>query len=225
MKVLALVVIALTTVTVAATSALAATKAPEKVWLCHKTSATFTTDAGTFTKFVPTRVAGRALVRAHLAHGDARVLPVPTGTFRAKLKAAKAFCQALRITAPVTPTTGGVKLEAALAGSGVTADLAVRTQVGQRRLCFVLQVNVPAGATVQLSSLALTRASTTVTIGSAQLTSTSASGCVTLASKADARVLLSGNVLATLTGALSPAGGGGPISPFHAVGTLSAANG
>src|SRR5262245_2009149 len=194
MKVLAFVVVALTSIALAATSALAATKAPEKVWLCHKTSATFTTNAGTFVKFVPTRVSGRALVRAHLAHGDARVLPAPTGTFRAKLAAAKTFCGALRITAPVTPTAGGTKLEATLAGSGVTADLSVRTQVGQRRLCFVLQVNAPAGATVQLSSLALTRGATTVTIGSAQLTSTTASGCVTLASRADAKVLLSGDV-------------------------------
>jgi hypothetical protein len=221
MKVLALVVVALTSVALAASSALAATKAPAKAWLCHKTSATFTTDAGTFTKFVPTRISGRALIRAHLAHGDMRVLPVPTGTFRANLKAAKTFCTALRIAAPVTPTTGGVKLEGTLGGGAITADLSVRTQIGQRKLCFVLQVNPPTGATVQLTSLALTRASTTVTIGSSQLTSTSASGCVTLASKADAKALLSGDVAATLSGNITPSGGG-VISPLHLVGTLSA---
>lgn len=217
-KLIACLAVVVTTTVLAAGSGLATTGTPAKVWLCHKTKATFKTDAGTFAKFVPIRVSGRAEVRAHVAHGDVRVLPAPTGTWKANLKASRQFCAALRIAAPVTPTTGGVRLDAVLSGGGVTANLTVRTQVGQQRLCYLLQVNAPAGATVQLTSLTLTRASTTVTIDSAQLASTS--GCVTLASKAVARVLLSGDVTATLSGTLTPTGGS--ATAFSAVGTLSA---
>ena len=215
--ILALVVVTLAGAALAASSALATATAPGKVWLCHKTSATFTTDAGTFSKFVPTRVSGRALVRAHLSHGDVRVLPAPTGTPKAKLKVAKAFCAALRIAAPVTPTAGGVRLDGTLVARTVSADLTIRTQIGQRRLCFVLQVSTPDQAMVQLTSLTLSRASTTVTIGASQLASTT--GCVTLASKNDAKALLSGDVAATLNGTRTPAGGS-PTS-FSAVGTLA----
>jgi hypothetical protein len=218
-KLLALAVLALTAAAFAVPSAPATTTSPAKTWLCHKTSAMFTTNAGTFVKFVPIRVAGRALVRAHLAHGDVQVLPVPTGTLKARITAAKAFCGALRVAAPITPVTGGVRLEATLTGGGITAHLTARTQVGQKRLCFELDVTAPAGATVQLTSLALTRGSTTVTIGASQLTSLSSSGCVALATKSVAKVLLDGDVAVALNGTVTPSGGS--AASFQATGTFS----
>ena len=206
--------LALTAAAFAVPPAPATTTSPAKTWLCHKTSATFTTNAGTFAKFVPIRVAGRALVRAHLAHGDVQVLPAPTGTLKARIMAAKAFCGALRVAAPITPVTGGVRLEATLTGGGITSHLTARAQVGQKRLCFELDVTAPAGATVQL-----TRGSTTVTIGASQLTSLSSSGCVALATKNVAKVLLDGDVAVALNGTVTPSGGS--ATPFQATGTLS----
>lgn len=215
----ALVLVATAAAALTASSAVATAQAPVKTWLCHKTSGTFTTSTGTFTKYVAIRVSGRAEVRGHVKHGDVRVLPAPTGTLKAQRTAARAFCAALRVPAPVTPTSGGMQLDGKLTGGGVTADLDVRTQVGQRRLCFVLDVTAPAGSTVQLTSLTLTRGSVTVTIGSAQLTAASSSGCVTLPSKADAKTLLTGNVTATLSGTVTPAGGS--ATPFQATGSVS----
>jgi hypothetical protein len=199
-----------------ATAALAAVpgtagpqQVPKKIWLCHKTGATFTTNAGTFLRFRAIFVRTRAHVRAHMAHGDVALTPQPTSR-----AAARTACAALLVPAAITPLRGGVPLDATLSGGGVTADLNVRTQAGQRRLCFTLDVTVPAGSTLTLTSLTLTRNSTTVMIPSSQLTGTDPSGCITLSSRALAKQIAGGGFTATLVGTLNG-------TAFQATGTLA----
>jgi hypothetical protein len=215
-KLIAFMLLALVATAIAASPA--TPQAAQKVWLCHKTGATFSTDAGTFTKFVAIRVSNKAAT-AHMKHGDVAVSPAPTGTRRSQRLAAKTTCAALRVATPITPTSGGNMLDATLMGSGITVDVTARTQVGQRRLCFALDVTGPAGATVQFSSLTLTQGATTVTIPGSQLTGADPSGCIALSSKALAKQLLDGNFTATLSGTLTPSGGS--ATPFQLTGTLS----
>jgi hypothetical protein len=215
-KLMTFVVLGLMTAAVAASSSPAAPLQAQKVWLCHKTSGTFTTDTGTFVRFVAIRVKSKT-VTAHVKHGDMPISPTGT-TLRAQRQAAKTACAALRVAAPITPTSGGKLLDATLTGSGITVDLKTRAQVGQRRLCFSLDVTGPAGATIQLSSLTLTQGATTITIPGAQLTGTDPSGCVMLASKNLAKQLIGGNFNATLIGMVTPSGGS--ATPFQLTGTL-----
>jgi hypothetical protein len=207
---------------VAATLASTATGEPtqngQKVWLCHKTGSTFSTTAGTFTKFVAVRVGAKA-VAPHLRHGDVAVSPAPTGTLKAQRQAAKEACAALRRIAPITPSRGGKALDVTLTGSGITASLTARTQVGQQRLCFALDVTGPVGSTVQLTSLTLSQGSMTVTVPPAGLTGADPSGCMTLASRALANQILAGGFTATLSGSVTPSGGA--ATPFQLTGTLS----
>lgn len=218
-KMLTLALLGLATAAVGVSSAAAQPQAtPVKVWLCHKTGVTFSTSAGTFTKVVPIRVTTRALVRAHMAHGDVPVAPAPTGTLTAQRQTAKTFCNALRVVAPITPTRGGVVTSAALSGGGVTGNLTARAQVGQKRLCFTLQMTGPAGATFELTSLTLTQGTTTITIASPSLTAASPSGCITLADRALAKQLLAGGFTATLSGNFTPTGGS--ATAFQATGAL-----
>lgn len=217
-KLITLVVLGLMTAAVATASSTGAPQQTQKVWLCHKTGATFSTAAGTFLRFVPIRVR-TAAVTAHMKHGDVAVSPAPSGLLKAQRQAAKTACAALRVAAPITPTSGGKMLDVTLTGSGITVDLTARTQIGQRRLCFSLDVTGPAGATIQLSSLTLTQGATTVTIPGSQLTGADPSGCIALSSKALAKQLLAGNFNATLSGTVTPSGGS--ATPFQLTGTLS----
>jgi hypothetical protein len=219
-KLVTLAILGLVAAAVAAPSTVGAPQQTQKVWLCHKTSATFTTTAGTFVRFAPLLVSTRASVRAHVKHGDVAVSPAPTGSLAAQRQAARTTCAALRVPAPITPTRGGKLLDVTLTGSGITVELDVRTQVGQRRLCVALDVTVPAGATIQLTSLTLTQGATTITIPSAQLTGTDPSGCVTLSTKALAKQILDGGFTVTLNGTVTPSGGS--ATPFQLTGTLSA---
>ena len=215
-KLITLVLLALVATAIAASPA--TSQAGQKVWICHKTRATFSTSAGTFTKFVAIRVGNKAAT-AHMRHGDVAVSPTPTGALKAQRQAAKTACALLRVTAPITPTSGGKMLDVTLTGSGVTVDVTARTQVGQRRLCFALDVTGPAGATIQFASLALTQGATTVTIPESQLTGADPSGCIALSSKALAKQLLEGTFTATLSGTITPSGGS--ATPFELTGTLS----
>jgi hypothetical protein len=209
-KLLTFAALALATAAVAVAPGTAGPQqAPKKIWLCHKTGATFTTNAGTFSRFAAIWVRTRAQARAHTAHGDVVLTPAPTSR-----AAARAACAALRVPAPITPTNGGLRLGATLNGGGVTADLTVRTQAGQRRLCFTLDVTVLAGSTVELTSLTLTHNSTTVMIPSAELSGPDPSGCMTLGSRTLAKELAKGGFTATLIGTV-----GG--TAFQATGTLS----
>lgn len=218
-KMLTFALLGLATAAVSISSAAAQPQAAQaKVWLCHKTGATSSTSAGTFTKFVPIRVTGRALVRAHRAHGDVPVAPAPSGTLTAQRQAAKTFCNALRVAAPITPTRGGVVTSAALSGGGVTASLTARAQVGRKRLCFTLALTGPAGATFELTSLTLSQGTTTIAIPSTSLTGARPSGCITLADRALARQILAGGFTATLSGNFTPTGGS--ATAFQASGAL-----
>ena len=212
------VLLALATVALAAPAA-AQTQPTTKWWLCHKTGSTFTTSAGSFMKYTAIRVSGRALMRAHLRHGDVAVSPAPTGNLAAQRRAARTACAALRVPAPITPARGGVALNATLSGGGVTANLTVRTQVGQRRVCFTLNITGPSGATFSLSSLTLAQGSTTISFPSSQLTGSNPTGCITLTDRDIAKQLLDGSFLATLSGTVTPAGGS--ASSFQATGNVS----
>jgi hypothetical protein len=222
-KLLTITILALATAAVAVASGTAGSQqAPNaKLWLCHKTGATFTANGGTFRKFVAIRVPTRAHMRAHMAHGDVPVNfgATPPTTLKAQRQAAKTFCAAQRVAAPITPLRGGVPLDATLSAAGVTADLTVRTQVGLRRLCFTLDVTPLSGATVQITSLTLSQGSTTITFPASQLTGTDPSGCTTLANRALAKQLLKGTFTATLNGTVTPSGGS--PTPFEATGTVS----
>lgn len=217
-KLVTLMLVGLVAATLVSTATGEPTQNGQKVWLCHKTGSTFSTNAGTFTKFVAVRVGAKA-VAGHLRHGDVAVSPAPTGTLKAQRQAAKAACGALRRIAPITPSSGGKVLDVTLTGSGITANLTARTQVGQQRLCFELDVTGPAGSTVQLTSLTLSQGSTTVTIPPAALTGADPSGCMTLASRALAKQILAGGFTATLSGTVTPSGGA--ATPFQLTGTLS----
>jgi hypothetical protein len=217
-KLVTLMLVGLIAATLASAATGETTQNGQKVWLCHKTGATFSTNAGTFTKFVAIRVGAKA-VAAHLRHGDVAVSPAPTGTRKAQRQAAKTACAALRRIAPITPSRGGKLLDVTLTGSGITVNLTARTQVGQRRLCFALDVTPPAGATIQLSSLTLSQGSTTVTIPASALTGTDPSGCITLASRDLAKQIADGGFTATLSGTVTPSGGA--ATPFQLTGTLS----
>lgn len=218
-KLVTLVLLGLVAATFASAATGGTTQTAQKVWLCHKTGATFGTNAGTFTKFVAIRVGTKA-VAAHVRHGDVAVSPAPTGTRKAQRQAAKTACAALRVAAPITPTNGGRLLDVTLTGQGITVDLEARTQVGQRQLCFSLDVTAPAGATIQLSSLTLARGATTVTIPGSQLTGTDPSGCIALSTKDLAKQILEGNFNVTLSGIVTPSGGS--ATPFQLTGTLAA---
>ena len=116
-KLITLVLLALVATAIAASPATPQTG--QKVWICHKTGATFSTNAGTFTKFVAIRVSSKAAT-AHMRHGDVAVSPAPTGTRKAQRQAAKTACAALRVVAPITPTSGGKKLDVTLTGGSIT---------------------------------------------------------------------------------------------------------
>lgn len=217
-KLVTLMLVGLLAATLASAATGETTQNGQKVWLCHKTGATFSTSGGTFIKFVAIRVGPKA-VAAHLRHGDVALSPAPTGTRKAQRQAAKTACAALQRPAPITPSRGGKPLDVTLTGSGMTVDLTARTQVGQRRLCFALDVTGPTGAAIQLSSLTLSQGPTTITIPAAALTGTDPSGCIALASRDLAKQILEGGFSATLSGTVTPSGGA--ATPFQLTGTLS----
>ena len=165
-KLLLLVAAAAATAAVAAAS-LAPAAATPKTWVCHKANAN---------KYVAILVSGRAALRGHMRHGDIAVMPAPTQTTRAAQRAAaRAFCATL----PVTAARGGVRLETTLTGvAGVSANVAIRTQLGQNRVCFTVNLTAPAGTTA--TTLTLLQGATSVVTTNVTLSGNTASGCLTV---------------------------------------------
>ncbi len=173
------------------------TSGNQKIWICHKTSATTN-------PYVAVQIPMKQVTNhtGHATHPGDILAGVPqTRT------AAKAFCKAQRA---LTPTRGGKEMTATLTSSVPTAlnatDFALRARLGQGQVCLSATLTTtPAGGTITVSSVTLQQgANAPITLNltpALPKTGTSPlqlSGCATL-ERAVVKALLKGTSTFTLT--------------------------